>query len=707
MAKPKQTVFYSWQSDSPQKSNRNFIQTVLKRAIDALNAKGTLAVEVVLDSDTRNVAGSPKIADTIYKKIDAASVFVADVTIVKWTAGKTVKTRKALPNPNVLVELGYALKVLEDPRLILLTNTAYGRIEDLPFDLLGRRTIGYTLTEKDLEKNAEGERIRRQVRESLQRILEEALEGIFLLPPRDLNQLPAPLLVLQGAKSLQAKAATTIGPRGGRTAYLGMRDREKIFTRDGLTIADNVTNRDQHSREGIDLLSRTAEEIRQHVGDGAKTALLLCYEMLNGAYEVIETPEPLDDVLDGMERAVDKTIDYITEQRKPLNRDGVFNIAKTAGGPAAAELITKAYERAKPEGIWWVQNEVAPSDSTVDFQEGIRFNRGYLSEDFANDPETGNCVLNDCYILMYEGKIFPTRADFEIIGKIAEVNKPVLILSDDIDDTAINALLDNKDRLSSVAVKSPGIKEERRAWLKDIAAITGGKVIGAQYGNRLEKAELSDLGVAAGVVVEKDQTQIIPGPGNEERIAIRLAHLRSQIEQTSSNERSKLQSRLANLIGNAATLRVGGTTRDNVLDNRYNVETALKSVHWAFAQGYILGGGLTYYNVAQSLEADLKIKTLTKGEKIGIKAVQRALQQPIICLLQTGRETMEELQKNAKDQSEIGFNLATKKYENLRDAGVWDAAQVMMSAIRLAFAHSETILKTTSWDTIKPDLPFL
>ena len=271
MAKPKQTVFYSWQSDSPPKSNRNFIQTVLKRAIDALNAKGTLAVEVVLDSDTRNVAGSPKIADTIYKKIDAASVFVADVTIVKWTAGKATKTRKALPNPNVLVELGYALKVLEDPRLILLTNTAYGRIEDLPFDLLGRRTIGYTLTEKDLEKNAEGERIRRQVRESLQRRLEEDLEGIFLLPPRDLNQLPAPLLVLQGAKSLRAKAATTIGPRGGRTAYLGMRDREKIFTRDGLTIADNVTNRDQHSREGIDLLSRTAEEIRQQVGDGVLT----------------------------------------------------------------------------------------------------------------------------------------------------------------------------------------------------------------------------------------------------------------------------------------------------------------------------------------------------------------------------------------------------------------------------------------------------
>lgn len=336
MAKPKQTVFYSWQSDSPPKSNRNFIQTVLKRAIESINAKGTLAVEIVLDSDTRNVAGSPKIADTIYKKIDAAAVLVADVTIIRWTAGRTAKERKALPNPNVLVELGYALKVLEDPRLILLINTAYGRIEDLPFDLLGRRTIPYMLTAKDLENNAEGERIRRQVRESLQSIMEKALESIFLLPPRDLNQLPAPLLILEGARSLRDKAALTIVPRGGRTAYVGMRDREKVFTRDGLTIADNITNRGHHSREGIDLLSRTAEEIRQQVGDGAKTALLLCYEMVNGAFKAIESNEPLYEVLDGMERAVEKTANYISKHREVLKRDGVFNIAKTAGGTTAA-----------------------------------------------------------------------------------------------------------------------------------------------------------------------------------------------------------------------------------------------------------------------------------------------------------------------------------------------------------------------------------
>jgi chaperonin GroEL len=287
------------------------------------------------------------------------------------------------------------------------------------------------------------------------------------------------------------------------------------------------------------------------------------------------------------------------------------------------------------------------------------------------------------------------KSDFQLIGKIAEVNKPVLILADDIDNVAITTLLDNKDKVSCVPVNAPGIKEDRRAWLKDIAAITGGKVIGSEYGKKLENAELSDLGVAARVVVEKDQTQIIPGPGNDERVAIRLAQLRSHIEQTTSTERGKLQNRLANLIGHTAVIKAGGTTRDALLDNRYNIETAMQSVRWVLAEGYVLGGGLTYYNVAQSLEEDLKLKTLTKGEKIGVRAVQRALREPILCLLQTGRETIEELQRNAKDQAKVGFNLATKRYENLRTAGVWDAAQVMVSAVRIAFSHAEMILKTT------------
>lgn len=195
MAKPQQTIFYSWQSDIPSKANRNFIQTALKRAIEAVKKKESIAVEPVFDSDTRNVAGAPKISDTIFAKVDASSIFVADVTIIRRTVGKAVRDRKALPNPNVLVELGYALKALGDERLVLVANTSFGRIEDLPSDLLGRRTIPYTLSLKDLESNAEGQRTRHQVRDQLQGALETTVESILLLPPKDLNQLPAALLI--------------------------------------------------------------------------------------------------------------------------------------------------------------------------------------------------------------------------------------------------------------------------------------------------------------------------------------------------------------------------------------------------------------------------------------------------------------------------------------------------------------------------------
>lgn len=708
MAKPKQTVFYSWQSDSLPKANRYFIQAALNRAIKVLASKDSIAVEPVFDSDTRNVAGAPKIADTIFTKIDAAAILVADVTIISRTHGKTAKERKALPNPNVLVELGYALKVLGDERLVLIANTAFGHIEDLPFDLLGRRTLPYTLREKDLEQNAEGQKVRRQVRDQLQLALETALESIFLLPPRDLNQLPAPLLILRGARSLREKAANTIGPCGGRASFVGRKERERIFTRDGYTITSHLTNHDHHTRHGIDLLSKTAEEIRQQAGDGAKTALLLCYEMVNAGYEAIEASEPLPDLLDGMERAVEKTVDYIKKQRKPLGKHGVAHVAKTAGGPAAAKLVIEAFERAKPEGVLMVEEDVAPAKSSVEIQEGVRFHSGYLADEFANNP-TGNCILENCFILVYEGKIHSYKDLLPVLSQIAKARRSVVVLAEDIEGEALELLVANctKKALSCVAVKAPGFSEGKKSWLKDIANITGCQILGGDYGKKLESVELSDLGMAEKVVVEKSETRIIAGQGNEERIAIRLAQLRKQIEQADSYEREKLQNRLANLLGSTAVIKVGGPTRDALLDNTYKARTAMNSVQWALSQGYVLGGGLTYYNARKLLERELKLKSLSQGEKTGIMAVQRALEEPIRCLLLTGRETVEELQNHSKDQHEVGFNLVIKKYENLRTAGVWDAAVVASFAIQIAFSHAKMILETTSWDSTQANPPFL
>jgi chaperonin GroEL len=709
MAKPQQTVFYSWQSDSPPKANRYFIQSALERAVRKLASKGNIAVEPVVDRDTRNVAGAPKIAETIFAKIERAAVFVADVSIVGKTLSKTAKERKALPNPNVLMELGYALKVLEDQRLILIANTAFGRIEDLPFDLLGRRTLPYTLREKNLVQNAESQKIRKRVRDQLQVALEAALESIFLLPPRDLNQLPAPLLILEGAKSLRDKAANAIGPRGTRTTLIRIGERERTITRDGLAITSQLTNQDHHTRHGIDLLAKAAEEVRQQVGDGAKSAILLCYEMVNSGYAATEAGELPSDVINGMERAVERTVNYINKVKKPLRSDGIPNVAGTAGGPLAAKLVVEAFEKAKPEGVWMVQHDSVPAKSTVTVEEGIVFNRGYIAEDFANDPATGACVLDNCLVVVCEDKIYSYQSLLPILQQIVSAKQPVLVLAEDIEGEALKLLVQNhnKNVLSCVAVKAPAYDQSRKDWLRDIATVVGAQLFGGLYGKSLESADLSDLGVAERVVVDKDETQITPGQVNQDRIAIRRAQIQKEIQQTASYERDKLQSRLANLIGSTAVIKVGGPTRDELIDNAYKVTTAMHSVRWALGQGYVLGGGLTYYNAHNSLNKDRKVKSLTQGEKFGIKAVQRALREPIMSLLRTGGQSIVELKEQSNVATEVGFNLITQRYENLREAGVWDAAVVASSAVQIAFSHAKMILETTSWDTIRPNLPFL
>lgn len=708
MTRLQQTVFYSWQSDSPSKSNRNFIQDALDKAVKALASKGNIAVDPVVDRDTRDVAGAPKIVDTILAKIDTAAAFVADVTLVAKTPGKTAQDRKALPNPNVMLELGYALKTLGDKRLILLTNTAFGRIEAAPFDLLGRRLTPYHLAKEHLGNDAESQIIRKKVKDKLAEDLERAILAILLLPPRDFNQLPAPLLILKGASALRNNAASLIGPSGGRVTIFKHGDRQGTSTRDGLTIAAQLTDQDHNTRQGIDLLSKAAYEAREQAGDGAKTAMLLCYEMVNGGYESVAKEQMLPDVISGMEYAVEKAIAYIHKQKRSLSRDGIPNVSKTAGDRTTAGLIAEAFAKAKPEGVLMVEEGDAPARSSVEIQEGVIFNRGYMADEFANDPATGNCVFDECFILVSEGTVSASREFISLLNKIANAQKPILVLAEDIDKMALDLLLLNnrKNTLPSVAVKAPGYNEEKRSWLRDIATITGGELFGSYSGRSFENADLSDLGTAERVVVEKDETQIIPGQANQDRIAIRLVQLRKQIERTDSSERYKLQNRLANLVGNTAVIKVGGRMRDELLDNKYKVTTAMHSVRHALTYGYVLGGGLTYYNAQKALGKELKLKSLNRGEKVGIKIIQRALEEPIRSLLTRGKQPIEDFRTHS-ERPDVGYNLVTKKYENFTEAGIWDSLVFTQYALQIAMSQAKMILETTSWDTIKPDLPFL
>jgi chaperonin GroEL len=706
MAKPQQTVFYSWQSDSPPKSNWNFIEDALEKAVKALASKGNIAVDPVIDRDTRNVAGSPDITDTILSKIEVASVFVADVTIICKMQGDTSDKVKSLPNPNVLFELGYALKVLDYKRLILVTNTAYGRIQDLPFDLQGRRTLDYHLAEEHLGEDEESKRRRKQVKDRLVKELEEAILTILLLPPRDFNQLPAPLLILKGASNLRGNAASLIGPRGGRATVYKLGERQGTVTRDGITIAAQLTNQDHNTRQGIDLLSKAAYDAREQAGDGAKTALLICYEMVNGGYGAVDKGELLADVISGMERGVQKAAKYINKQQKSLRKEDIPNVAKTAGGKLAGELVVKAFQKIKPEGVFIVENQTAPAKSSVDIQEAFVLSRGFIEDDFAND-ETGSCIFEDCYVLVYDGTLSTYQQLLPLFEKIIPTKKPTLVIAGSIDGGARAFLLqNNRKAFSCVAVESPGYKESKKGWLKDVAVVTGADLLGGLYGISLERAELSNLGKAKKIIVDKNETQIYGGRGNKKLIAARLAILR-QVQQTDSYDHDRNQERIANLIGSTAVIRIGGPTPIELRDNEYKVATAMQSVKFALEYGYVLGGGLTYYNAKKSLDREIKLKSLNQAEKVGIRIVQQALEQPMRCLLATGRQSIEDFEKNTDIQPEFGYNLIAKKYESFREAGIWDSLALVQYALQIALSHAKMILETTSWDTVKPDLPFL
>lgn len=700
MEKHQQTVFYSWQSDIASGLNRNFIQTALEKAAEAIASSEAIAVEPVIDRDTQNVPGAPNIAETILAKIDKASVFVADVTII----GKARGTRKPMPNPNVMVELGYALKGLRNERLVLVINTAFGSIDDLPFDLKHRKVLPYSLKQTDFEESAESLEKRSQIKHDLQTKLKEALEYIFRLPPQDTKQLPAPLLVLRGAESLRNNAGATIGPRGGRISLLRFGDRRKTVTRDGLVITSQLADQDYHTRLGIDQLSGVAEDIREQAGDGAKTAMLLCYEMVRSGYDAVSSGAQLSEVLKGAELAVENTVSYVQEQTQPLPEEGISNVAQTAGGELAAKLLVEAFEKSTPDGVWTVEEDFAPAKSSIQAQEGIAFHRGFAADDFANDPVSGNCILDDCFVFVSEGKLSSCHQLLPLLSQVAESKKPILILAEDIEGEALDTLIMNNNRkiISCVAVKAPGSRDDKQGWIRDIAVVTGANLLGGFYGRRLEDADLSNLGRAEKVIVEKSQTRIVGGYGDKDKIKIRLAQLRKQIEQTASYERAKVEDRLANLIGNVAIIKVGGRTQTELLDNKYKVSTAMHSVRFALMEGYVLGGGLTFYNAANWLRPQLQSKN--QGENVGIEIIEKALQEPMRWLLKTGNEPIETLERRSASLSETGFNLVTKKYEDLRYSGVWDSSLVMQRALEVAFSSAKMILETSSWVTIKTEL---
>jgi chaperonin GroEL len=683
---PRQNIFYSWQADLAPGTNRNFILDALEKAVRTIRNDKSLQVEPVVDRDTRGTPGAPMIAETILSKIDAATGIVSDITII----GKTESGRPT-PNPNVLMELGYALKALQPERLVMVLNEAFGSIQDLPFDLRHRRILRYNLNERA------GSDVRSRVKRELQRDLENAIREILTLPVRQ-GDIPHSMVALRGAAYLRDKAALTIGPRSGRIDF--RREERSTNTRDGLEIARWIWTPDLFERHGMSRLADVAEELRFQAGDGAKTSMLLCFEMIRAGYENLDSGKELAGIVKGMETAAKKVVDQLRAVSESPDETDLFRIARTAGGEATAKLLMEALRNNRNIAI---ENGAAPSISSIEVRKGFWLSTGYVSDEFANDPITGNCIYENCFVMVCGGRLSSIHEVMSVLDQVVATQTPIAIVAEDFDDQVIGLLIENHNagRLPCVAIKVPGPQDQRRIVLKDLASVTGGVLLGGIFGPSLTAAQLSHLGKAKRLVVTSESSQIIRDVVDDEKLKMVTARIRQQIAQTSSYANYKLQERLANLIGDVVLIKVGGRTATDLAEQRYRIQTALASTRLAETSGFVVGGGLALFRAKQVLERSALLKEENESQRAGILMALRAMEEPLRCLLGTTHLDMADaLDSLSQRELDIGLNVESGQYVNLREEGVLDSTDVLSAAVEIAVLQAKTVLETSSWELL-------
>lgn len=684
----KSIVFYSWQSDLANNTNRGFIQTALERAAKAIRDDDSVQVEPVVDRDTQGVPGAPMIAETILAKIDAATAFVADVTII----GKT-ESGRTTSNPNVLHELGYAPKALGTDRLVLVLNEAFGPIEQLPVDLRHRLVLKYHLSQGASEEE------RRFARRGLQSAFEVALREILAMPRRQSDVTPAER-ALEGARILRDVAAKALGPRGGRAIYQS--DERTRTTRDGLVIARRYWSPDLFERHGMDRLNDVAEEVRTQAGDGSKTTMLLCYELVRGGYDAVADGKPLKDILKGIEEGTRLAVDYLRAISQPITKTDPLNVAKTAGADVG-EFVVTALEQAGDSGGISIENQSVPSKSSIEMRLGFWLSEGYVSPDFANDPATGGVVLHGCALIICERKIASILEIRTLLEKLVTAQTPVAIIAEDFENEVIASLLENNNRgvLSSVAVRLPRTRESLRAYFRDLAIVTGGRVLGGHFGPSFAVADLGDLGTAKTITVTNESTQVLEGNADQTKLETLITQLKQLANRASSYGELALRGRIANLIGNVTAIKVGGRTATDLEDQRYRVETSLATCRLAAASGFVAGGGMAFVHAKASLAQPSEASAASEAQASGCQVVSRALEEPLRSLLTySGLEPTSSLEQLSGLHAGMGWDVSSGRIVDLETTGILDATDTLIAALEIASLQARTILQTSSWELL-------
>ena len=510
----------------------------------------------------------------------------------------------------------------------------------------------------------------------------------------------------KGVDTLANAVKVTLGPKG-RNVVIEKKFGAPSITKDGVTVAKEIELEDPTENMGAQMIKEVASKTSDIAGDGTTTATLLAQAIITGGLKSVAAGAHTMDLKRGIDKGVAAVVENLKKQSVKVGDD--FDKIEQVGSisanndPQIGKFIADAMRKVGKEGVITVE-EAKGTETYVDTVEGMQFDRGYLSPYFVTDPEQMEANLDRPYILIYDKKISSMKDLLPVLEKVAQSGAPLLIISEDLEGEALATLVVNKLRgtLKVCAVKAPGFGDRRKEMLEDIAILTGGTVISEERGYKLESADLTYLGKAEKVLIDKENTTIVNGAGKNADIKARVNQIKAQVEKTTSDyDKEKLEERLAKLAGGVAVLYVGAPTEVEMKEKKDRVDDALHATRAAVEEGIVPGGGVAFVRALKALD---NVETLNDDEKTGVQIVRRAIEEPLrqICV-NAGLEGSIVIQKVKEGKGDFGFNARSGEYENLYKSGVIDPTKVARVALENAASIAGMLLTTEALVVEKPE----
>ena len=510
--------------------------------------------------------------------------------------------------------------------------------------------------------------------------------------------------VLRGVNLLADAVTVTLGPKG-RNVILEKSWGSPTVTKDGVSVAKEIQLEDKFENMGAQMVKEVASKTSDVAGDGTTTATVLSRAIFSEGLKLVAAGHDPMSIKRGIDKAVARVVDELKSMAKPTrDRDEIAQVGTISANndKTIGAILADAMDKVGKEGVITVE-EAKGLETTLDLVEGMRFDRGYLSPYFVTDPERMECVYEEGYILIHEKKISSMKDLLPVLEAVAKTGKPLLIIAEEIEGEALATLVVNKIRgtLKVVSVKAPGFGDRRKAMLEDIAILTDGKMIAEELGIKLENVTVKDLGRAKRVIIDKDNTTVVEGAGKKSAIEGRIAQIRAQIEETTSDyDREKLQERLAKLAGGVAVVKVGAATEVEMKEKKARVEDALHATRAAVEEGIVPGGGVALIRASVGLGS----MRVSEDEKVGVRIIQKALEEPLRWIANNaGADGAVVLDKVINGKGAFGFNAATEEYEDLVKAGIVDPTKVVRTALQNAASVAGLMITTEAMIADKPE----